>query len=121
MAGTKVAEGRAETVDADGTVRAVRDGVADAVGAIQAKAGDMGERLPEVVDAVRDGANQGARTFQAWPEATQRLATAFAVGIGVGLMVAGAPRLVVTATMLPIVVMAATSLGRPGPDRKRPS
>jgi hypothetical protein len=52
----------------------------------------------------------GARTIQEMPDPTQRLLAAFSLGLGLGLSVAGAPRLVVVATLAPALLVAATIL-----------
>ena len=98
------------------------DRVAGAVGTVRSTAEDVGSRMPEVIDTVREGAMEGARTIQAMPDPTQRLVAAFSLGLGVGLSVAGAPRLLVAAAMTPAIVVAATIIG--GPDaagRRRPA
>jgi hypothetical protein len=97
------------------------DRVAEAVGTVRSTAEDVGSRMPEVIDSVREGAMEGARTIQAMPDPTQRLVAAFSLGLGVGLSVAGAPRLLVAAAMTPAIVVAATIIGGPDAGRRRPA
>ena len=47
--------------------------------------GQVGQRLPDVFESVRDGAIEGARTIQALPDVNQRLLAAFSLGLGLGL------------------------------------
>ena len=97
------------------------DRVADAVGTVRTTVEDVGSRMPEVIETVRDGAMEGARTIQAMPDPTQRLVAAFSLGLGVGLSVAGAPRLLVAVAMTPAIVVAATIIGGPEAGRRRPA
>lgn len=85
--------------------------VADVAGAVRTTVDEASDRLPEAIDTVRMGAIDGARTIQAMPDPTQRLVAAFSLGLGLGLSIAGAPRLVVAATLAPAMVVAATILG----------
>lgn len=115
----------AKTATPADTARAIAsdagDRVADAVGTVRSTVEDVGGRMPEVIETVRDGAMEGARTIQAMPDPTQRLVAAFSLGLGVGLSVAGAPRLLVAAAMTPAIVVAATIIGGPEAGRRRPA
>jgi len=108
---TTSAERRA-TEDARGAVEDARSGLADTMDAVRSTAGTVGDRLPDVIETVRAGASEGARTVQSWPESTQRLAAAFSLGLGVGLTIAGAPRLIVAASLTPAFAVAASVLAR---------
>ncbi len=81
---------------------------------VRATADRAGEQIPPIVEGVRDGALEGARTIQALPDPSQRLLAAFSLGLGVGLSIAGAPRLVVAATVAPAILVAATIVVREG-------
>ncbi len=87
---------------------------------VRAAAADVGEKMPELIRTARTGATDGARTIQAWPESTQRLIAVFSLGLGVGLMVAGAPRLLVASALLPAFAVAASTLGRETGGARRP-
>ncbi len=87
---------------------------------IRAAAADLGERMPELFDTVRTGAADGARAIQAWPEPNQRLLAVFSAGVGVGLMIAGAPRLLVAGALLPAFAVAASTMGRETNGARRP-
>jgi hypothetical protein len=108
--------------DDDATSAAdARREVGAAFDSIRAAAGDVGERMPELVRTVRAGATDGARTIQAWPEPRQRLLAAFSLGLGVGLMVSGAPRVLVGGALLPALGVAASILGSEADGRRRPA
>ena len=103
---------RRATADAREAVSEARSGLADTMDAVRSTAGTVGDRLPDVIETVKASASEGARTVQQWPESTQRLAAAFSLGLGVGLTIAGAPRLLVAASLVPAIAVSATILGR---------
>jgi hypothetical protein len=92
--------------------------VAGAVDTMRSAAGGFGDRLPEAIDAVRAGATGSARTVSTWPEPAQRLLAAFSLGLGMGLTLAGAPRLVVAGALLPALA-AGTAIVAGDPSGRR--
>ena len=88
------------------------DRMSDAVDALRATADQVGDRIPAVIDTVRDGALEGAHTIQAMPENNQRLLAAFSLGLGLGLSISGAPRVIVAATLAPAMFVAAMIVSR---------
>lgn len=81
---------------------------------MRSTAGDVGDRVPGLVDGVRNGAAAGAREIDRWPEQTRRLVAAASIGLGAGLAIAGAPRLVLAVALLPAIAIAAIGIGRNG-------
>jgi hypothetical protein len=63
--------------------------------------------------ATRVGANGATSALQALPDSTLRWLAAGSVGIGAGLFLAGAPRVVVAAGVAPALAMGAAALARP--------
>ena len=109
-----------DTLPVDGTnAHSTGDRVADAVGALRATADQVGERIPVVAETVRDGALESARTIQAMPENSQRLLAAFSLGLGLGLSISGAPRLIVAATLAPAILVVGMIIGRDRPADER--
>jgi hypothetical protein len=98
--------------DAREAVDEARSGLADTMDSVRSTAESVGDRLPDVIETVRSSASEGARTVQSWPDSTQRLAAAFSLGLGVGLTLAGAPRLLIAGALVPAVVVAASFVGR---------
>ncbi len=90
------------------------DRISDAVGAIRATASQVGDRVPVVVDTIRDGARESARSVQALPEDRQQMLAAFSLGLSLGLSITGAPRLIVAATLAPAIYVTAILIGRNG-------
>jgi hypothetical protein len=98
-----------------------RASLADTVDAVRRQAETVGERMPEVIEAVRSTAVDGARTLQAWPEDRQRPVAAFSLGLGLGLALTGAPRLAVLASAVPAALVVAALLDRERAARPAPS
>jgi hypothetical protein len=71
------------------------------------------ERLPETMDATVAGANDTTSELQRLPDSTLRLLAAGSIGLGVGFYLAGAPRLIVAAGLVPALVMGAAIALRP--------
>lgn len=108
-----------ETTSLQAKAADVRRDVSAKVDTVRAAAGDAAERMPDLVRTVRTGATDGARTIRALPEPTQRLLATFSLGLGIGLMVAGAPRVLVGGALLPALGVAASSLGLDTSGRRR--
>jgi len=83
----------------------VRAGLGETIDAVRATADSVGERVPEVIETVQANARQGLNTMRSWPEPTRKLAATFSVGLGIGLAVAGAPRVVVAVALVPAIVV----------------
>ncbi len=81
---------------------------------IRSTAGDVGDRVPGLVDGVRNRAAAGAREIDGWPEQTRRLVAAASIGLGAGLAIAGAPRLLLGAALVPAILVAVTGMRRAG-------
>jgi uncharacterized protein YjbJ (UPF0337 family) len=109
-----------ETKDrATGVTKSMRDGAGDAFGAArdaasgaadQVRAGVDGvaERLPDALEAARTGAAATADSLREMPQPTLRLLAALSIGMGLGLYLAGAPRLVTVAAFTPAVLAGLT-------------
>lgn len=100
---------RIETVG-EGT----RKGISASLESIRSTAGDVGDQVPGLVGGVRNATAAGTREISRWPEQTRRLVAATSIGLGAGLAIAGAPRLVLGLALLPAIAVAATGMGRTG-------
>lgn len=88
-----------------GTARQVADTVAGA-------AGEVSARIPEVAQTTRDAFNEANRMVRRGSDDTLRLVGAASVGFAVGLLVGGANRLLVIASLLPAALIGATMVER---------
>jgi hypothetical protein len=85
----------------------VMNGVRDA-------AGTVAERLPEAAAATRSTVDEATRRMEAGSDQTLLVGTAMSFGFAAGLLVGGAPRLLVTVALVPAVAMGMTLLDRTG-------
>jgi len=69
-------------------------------------------RSAPVVAATRAGLGWTTRTVQAMPSSTSRSLAAGSVGLGAGLYIGGAPRIVAAAGLAPAAVIGAATLLR---------
>jgi len=87
------------------TARQVADTVAGA-------AGDVSARIPEVAQTTRDAFTEANRMVHRGSDDTLRLIGATSIGFAVGLLVGGANRLLVIASLLPAALIGATMVER---------
>jgi hypothetical protein len=72
------------------------------------------ERVPGTIRATRAGAEGTTTALQTLPDPTLRWLAAGSVGLGAGLSLAGAPRLVVAAGVAPALIVGAAMALRQG-------
>lgn len=77
-------------------------------------------RVPGTIRATRTGAGGTTNALQTLPDPILRWLVAGSVGLGAGLSLAGAPRLVVAAGMAPALIIGAAIASRPGAQRVEP-
>ena len=93
---------------------AARKDVATGFETIRSTAAEMGDRMPALMADLKSGASAGARTVEAWPESTRRMVAAASIGLGAGLILTGAPRLMFGVALLPALAVAFTRLREDG-------
>jgi hypothetical protein len=77
-------------------------------------------RVPGTIRATRTGAGGTTSALQTLPDPMLRWLAAGSVGLGAGLSLAGAPRLVVAAGVAPALMIGAAIALRPGEHGKEP-
>ena len=88
-----------------GTARQVAENVAGAAGEVTA-------RIPEVTSATRDAWSEANRMVHAGSDQTLKLVGATSIGFAVGLLVGGANRILVLASLVPAALIGATLIER---------
>ena len=88
-----------------GTARQVAENVAGAAGEVTA-------RIPEVTNATRDAWSEANRMVHAGSDQTLKLVGATSIGFAVGLLVGGANRILVLASLVPAALIGATLIER---------
>jgi hypothetical protein len=109
-----------------------RTEVSEAVGHVPELAGQarhraeqMADQLPGAFDSVRSGAESTVTRLQTMPDSALRLLAAVSLGLGAGLRLAGAPRLVTLAGFAPASILGFAIMSRPrraplAPHQARP-
>jgi len=100
-----------------------QDGAAAALAGARATADEVGTRLPSIASAGAEGAAESVRMLQELTDPRLELLAAFSLGIGAGLWLAGAPRLVTLAALSPAllvgVAIASRKQSQQGRGRRR--
>jgi len=81
-----------------------QEGAAAALAGARATADEVGTRLPGIASAGAEGAAGSVRMLQELADPRLQLLVAFSLGVGAGLWMAGAPRLVTLAALSPALV-----------------
>jgi hypothetical protein len=95
------------------TIAGSRRRASGAIKGAGANASTLIARGPEAVHSAGVGVRGATRALQALPDARLRWLAASSVGLSVGFLLAGAPRLVIAAGATPALLMGAAILGRP--------
>ena len=84
----------------------------DAATLVKNTAEKAAERWPEVATTAQTAARDTQRALERMPNQGLIAGTSFSLGLGIGLFMTGANRLLVVVAMAPAVAMAATLLAR---------
>jgi hypothetical protein len=95
----------AAVIDAAADVASkAQEGAAAAVAGARVVADEVGTRLPGIASAGAEGAAESVKMLQELSDPRLKLLVAFSLGVGAGLWMAGAPRLVTLAALSPALV-----------------
>lgn len=106
----------ADTDDATDTGRAAALGgaVSDAAGTVRDVAADAAARLPDAAASARTAIDDANRQLRGGSDATLAVGSALSFGLAAGLLIGGAPRLIVVGAIIPAVMMVLTLFNRTG-------
>lgn len=93
--------------DLAATTREVATEVAD-------RASSVAARLPEAAASTRGAVEEAARRMEAGSDEMLAVGASLSVGIAVGLLIGGAPRILVALALIPATAMGFTLLDRYG-------
>ncbi|HEY8869791.1 MAG TPA: hypothetical protein VIM30_10405 [Candidatus Limnocylindrales bacterium] len=100
-----------------------QDGAAAALATARVTADEVGTRLPGIASAGVEGAAESVRMLQELADPRLELLAAFSLGVGTGLWLAGAPRLVTLVALSPAllvgVAIASRKQSQQGRGRRR--
>jgi pantoate kinase len=97
---------------ARGVGSAVMTATQDAAGVVRNTAEKAAAKLPDAVAGAQVAATETQRVLDEMPSQTLLIGTSFSLGLGVGLFVSGANRLLVALALAPAGAMALTMFGR---------
>ena len=81
-----------------------QEGAAAAVAGARVVADEVGTRLPGIASAGAEGAAESVKMLQELSDPRLKLLVAFSLGVGAGLWMSGAPRLITLAALSPALV-----------------
>jgi hypothetical protein len=97
-----------------------QEGASAALAGARATADEVGTRLPDIASAGAGGAAESVKMLQELSDPRLQLLMAFSLGVGAGLWMAGAPRLVTLAALSPALVAGVAIASRkPGIVHRR--
>jgi hypothetical protein len=96
-----------------------QEGAAVALAGARATADEVGTHLPGIASAGAEGAAESVRRLQELSDPRLQLLIAFSLGVGAGLWMAGAPRLVTLAALSPALVVGVAIASRKQGDQGR--
>ncbi|MGD0863432.1 MAG: hypothetical protein ABSA21_11850 [Candidatus Limnocylindrales bacterium] len=92
-------------IDAAGGIASkAQEGAAAALAGARATADEVAARMPGIASAGAEGAAGSVRMLQELSDPRLELLVAFSLGVGAGLWMAGAPRLVTIAALSPALL-----------------
>lgn len=105
-------------IELDDQTRSTAGQILDAVGdamnrvpdvkeAARSGADMVSERMPVVVERTRVGAQRTTTSLQTMPDTTLRMLAGASIGLAAGLSLAGAPRLIALAALVPALFVGA--------------
>jgi hypothetical protein len=94
--------------DARETMADVRTAVAD----VREKAASVAARAPEMAETTRGVVQDAVREMESGSDEALAIGASFALGASVGLLVGGAPRLLIAATLIPVAAAGMILLDR---------
>ncbi len=114
---------RSAEAAADSTSRtrdAMMDDVRSAVETARETAATAAARAPEMANATRGAMTEAMRQMEAGSDQALTTGAAFALGAAMGLLVGGAPRLLVVASLVPVAAAGMILLDRRGATARSP-
>ena len=96
------------STDDQGIAQTARNVADSVVGA----AGEVTSRIPEVTQSTKDALNEANRMVHRGSDDTLRIIGAASIGFAVGLLVGGANRILVIASLVPAALIGATMVER---------
>ncbi len=97
---------------ATNAVSSAASGLAGVAGSLAGVAGDAVSKLPDAATSSRIAIDDANRQLQGGSDDMLAVGTAMSFGLGAGLLLGGAHRVLVAVAMVPVAMMGLTLLGR---------
>jgi hypothetical protein len=98
------------------------EAIPEAMSRLKGTVDTVADRLPDAMASARTTALDTAESIRGLPEPTRRSLAALSIGLGIGLALAGAPRLLTMAALTPALVAAmVATVDEPRRPRLTPS
>ena len=98
--------------DVESTARDIASATRDVATDVADKASAVAARLPEAAATTRSAVEEAARMIEAGTDEMLAMGTSLAMGLAIGMLVGGAPRILVAAALVPATAMGFTLLNR---------
>jgi len=105
------------TTTESGRTAAVGGAVSDAAVTVRDVAADAAARLPDAAATARTAIEDANRQMQGGSDEMLTVGSALSFGLAAGLLIGGAPRLIVVGAFIPAVAMVLTMFNRANPGR----
>ena len=101
------------------TADQARSTLSDGADALRDGADELASQLPVAFEALQSGAKATTDSMRRMPDENLRLMLAMSASLGVGLYMAGSPRVVTLAALAPALLIAGVWMTRPMGGRAR--
>jgi hypothetical protein len=103
--------------DAESTARDIASTTRDVATGVADRASAVASQLPEVAATTRGAVEEAARRMEAGSDETLAVGAALSLGIAIGMLIGGAPRMLVALALIPATAMGFTLFDRFGGGR----
>ena len=86
----------------------------DVANEVTERANAVAARLPEAADKTRAAAEEAARRIEAGSDEMLAVGASLSIGLAIGMLIGGAPRILVALALIPAAAMGFTLLDRYG-------
>lgn len=106
-------QGRSAAGQVRDAIGGAMDRVPEVLETARSGAEQVAERVPVAVERTRVGTKQATTSLQSMPDTTLRVLAAASIGLAAGLTLAGAPRLIALAALVPAMLAGGAVATRP--------
>jgi hypothetical protein len=103
---------RPDNNDVESTARDIASATRDVATEVADRANAVASRLPEAAATTRSAAEEAVRRMEAGTDEMLAMGASLAMGLAIGMLVGGAPRILVAVALVPATAMGFTLLNR---------